>query len=92
MKKLNYKKAYEILKLPIIQGIKHSDLYYLFGEVNRILKLYENLNIEKYFLEALLFEHHSPYVFYSLGLLYQEINNYKESVSMFKHFLQIIVL
>ena len=38
MKKLNYKKAYEILKLPIIQGIKHSDLYYLFGEVNRILK------------------------------------------------------
>ena len=42
MKKLNYKKANEILKLPIIQGIKHSDLYYLFGEVNRILKLYEN--------------------------------------------------
>lgn len=89
MKKLNYKKAFEILKLPIIQGVKHSDIFYLFGEVNRILKQYENS--EKYLLEALMFEMHSPYVFYSLGLLYQEINNYKESVKMFKHFIQIIV-
>jgi len=88
MKKLNYKKAYEVLKLLIVQGVKHSDIYYLFGEVNRIMKVYDDG--EKYLLEALLFEKHSPYVFYSLGLLYQEINNYEESVSMFKHFLQIL--
>jgi len=88
MKKLNYKKAYEMLKLPIIQGVRHSDIYYLFGEVNRIMKVYDDG--EKYLLEALLFEKHSPYVFYSLGLLYQEINNFKESVSMFKHFMQIL--
>jgi len=86
MKKLNFKKAYEILKFPIIQGVIHSDIYYLYSEVCRILKMYEES--EKYMLESLKFEQHSPYAFYTGGLLYQEIGKYRESVSLFKHFLE----
>jgi tetratricopeptide (TPR) repeat protein len=88
MKKLNFKKAYENLKLPISQGLSHADVYYLFGEICRILKKLEEA--ETYLLQCLKFEHHSPFVFYSLGLLYQEIEQYKYSVSFFKHFTCLI--
>ena len=63
MKSLNFKKAYEVLKFPIVQGIKHSDIFYLYGEVCRVMKNYEES--EKYILDALRFEKHSPYVYYS---------------------------
>jgi len=89
MKKLNFNKAYEILKFPISQGLCHSDIFYLFGDVCRILKKKEES--EKYLLECLKFEQHSPYVFNSLGLLYQELSNYKISQSFFRHFLEILV-
>jgi hypothetical protein len=89
MKKLNFKKAYEILLLPISQGMYHSDIFYLYGEVNRILKRLEES--EKYLIECLKFEQHSPFVFYSLGLLYQELLNFKYSIWFFKHFVKIIV-
>jgi len=88
MKKLKFKHAYEILKKTISRGIKHSDIFYLFGECCRVLNLYEDG--EKYLLDALRFEQHSPYVYYSAGLLYQEIQDYKKSVSLFKHFLTIM--
>jgi len=88
MKKLNFKKAYENLKLPISQGLSHADVYYLFGEICRILKKLEESEV--YLLQCLKFEHHSPFVFYSLGLLYQEIEQYKYSVSFFKHFICLI--
>jgi tetratricopeptide (TPR) repeat protein len=88
MKKLNFKKSYEMLKLPISQGLYHADIFYLFGEVCRILKKLEES--EKYLLECLKFEHHSPFVFYSLGLLYQELLEFRYSVCFFKHFVQIL--
>lgn len=88
MKKLNFKKSYEMLKLPISQGLYHADIFYLFGEVCRMLKKLEDS--EKYLLECLKFEHHSPFVFYSLGLLYQELQEFRYSVCFFKHFVQII--
>ena len=68
---INHKKyilAYNLLKEIISTGEYHSDLFYLFGEVNRILKNYQNA--ENYLLLALNFEIHSPKVFYSMGLLY----------------------
>jgi len=88
MKKFNFKKAYEMLKLPITQGLRHADIYYLFGEVCRILKKLEEG--ETYLLECLKFEHHSPFVYYSLGLLYQEILQHKYSNCFFKHFVGLL--
>ena len=64
-----------------MQGIKHADIFYLFGEACRVLGLYEDG--EKYLLDALRFEQHSPYVYYSAGLLFQEIQQFKKSVSCF---------
>lgn len=88
MKKYKFISAYSILKSSIQLGIYHSDLFYLYGEVNRILKHFQEA--EDYLLLALNFEMHSPYVFYSLGLLYQEVSQFKYSNSFFKLFLQLI--
>ena len=88
MKKYKFISAYSILKSSIQLGIYHSDLFYLYGEVNRILKHFQEA--EDYLLLALNFEMHSPYVFYSLGLLYQEVSQLKYSNSFFKLFLQLI--
>lgn len=90
MKKINYLKAYELLKLPIVQGLYHADVFYLFGEVARICKKLEES--EKYLLQSLKFELHSPFVFYSLGLLYQEMLEFKYSIKFFKCFIQILVI
>ena len=43
-----YLLAYNLLKEIISTGEYHSDLFYLFGEVNRILKNYQNL--QKFFI------------------------------------------
>ena len=88
MKKLNFKKCYEILKFPICQGLLHSDVFYLFGENCRILKKLDEA--EKYLLECSKFQQHSPFVFYSLGLLYQELDDFKYSVSFFKLFIGLM--
>jgi tetratricopeptide (TPR) repeat protein len=87
--KLQIQEAYDLLILPIEQGVVHSDIFYLYGEVCRVLK---KLNeSEKFLLDCLKFEYHSPFVFYSLGLLYYEKGEYKYSISFFKHFMQLMV-
>ena len=88
IKKYKFKTAYNNLKSAINLGIYHSDLFYLYGEVNRILKNFQEA--EDYLLLALNFELHSPYVFYSLGLLYQEISQFKYSNIFFKLFNQLL--
>ena len=88
MKKYKFASAAELLSSAIRLGIYHSDLFYLYGEVNRILKQFQLA--EDYLLLALNFEMHSPYVFYSLGLLYQELSQFKYSNSFFKLFLQLL--
>ena len=88
IKKYKFKQAYNNLKSAINLGIYHSDLFYLYGEVNRILKNFQES--EDYLLLALNFELHSPYVFYSLGLLYQEISQFKYSNIFFKLFNQLL--
>ena len=80
--------AYNLLKEIISTGEYHSDLFYLFGEVNRILKNYQNA--ENYLLLALNFEIHSPKVFYSMGLLYQELKQYDYSNIFLKLYIRLI--
>ena len=60
----------------------------MYGEVNRILKNFKES--EDYLLLSCNFELHSPYVFYSLGLLYNEIKEYKYAINFFKLFNQLI--
>lgn len=89
MKKLQFNRAYEILKLPILKGLKHADVYYMFGEVCRLLKKLEDS--ERYLLEAIKFECYSPFAFLSLGLLYQELGQHKNAINFLKHFTDIMV-
>ena len=77
-----------MLKKTISTGVKHSDLFYLYGEVNRLIKQYKTA--EDYLLKALKFELHSPYVFYSLGILYQELKEYQNSNKFFKLFYRLM--
>lgn len=88
IKHKKYLMAYNLLKETISCGEYHSDLFYLFGEVNRILKNYQNA--ENYLLLALNFEIHSPKVFYSMGLLYQDLKQYSYSNIIFKLYLRLI--
>ena len=83
-----YVKAYNLLKEMINIGEYHSDLFYLFGEVNLKLKNYQVA--EDYLLLALNFELHSPYVFYWMGILYQELKAYEYSNMFFKLFNRLI--
>ena len=88
IKKLKIKQAYILLKKTISTGIQHSDLFYLYGEVNRLVK--QNKVAEEYLLKALKFELHSPYVFYSLGILYQDLKQYQNSNKFFKLFFRLL--
>ena len=88
IKHKKYILAYNLLKEIISTGEYHSDLFYLFGELNRILKNYQNA--ENYLLLALNFEIHSPKVFYSMGLLYQNLKKYYYSNIFFKLYLRLI--
>ena len=88
LKHKKYLLAYNLLKETISTGEYHSDLFYLFGEVNRILKNYQNS--ENYLLLALNFEIHSPKVFYSMGLLYQDLKQYAYSNIFLKLYLRLV--
>ena len=88
IKNHKYMHAYYLLRNTIAAGEYHSDLFYLYGEVNRILKNYEEA--EDYLLLALNFEIHSPYVFYSMGLLYQNLNQYNYSNIFLRLFQRLI--
>ena len=78
--KLN--QAYNLLSNWINRGIEHPDLFYLYGEVCRKLKKMEDS--EKYLILCLDYRNCSPYVYVSLGQLYQEIGKYKYSNQFFK--------
>lgn len=86
MKKCNFYKANDILKVAIGKGYFHSDLFYLFGEVKRLMKYYEEA--EDYFLLSLKFKHHSYYIYFSLGILYQETSLLEHSNNYYKKFLE----
>ena len=88
IKKKKLKQAYILLKQTVSTGIQHSDLFYLYGEINRMLN--QNKVAENYLINALKFELHSPYVFFSLGLLYQDMNDYKNSIKFFKLFNRLL--
>ena len=88
IKKQKLKQAYLLLKQTISTGIQHSDLFYLFGEINRMLK--QNEEAEKFLIKSIKFELHSPYAFFSLGLLYQDMNQFQNSTKFFRLFNRLL--
>lgn len=88
IKKKKLKRAYILLKKTISTNIQHSDLFYLYGEINRMLK--QNEVAEEYLIKSLKFELHSPYAFFSLGLLYQDTKEHHNSIKFFKLFNRLL--
>ena len=88
IKKKKLKQAYILLKQTISTGIQHSDLFYLYGEINRILR--QNNTAENYLIKSLKFELHSPFAFFSLGLLYQDMKQYQNSNKFFSLFNRLL--
>ena len=89
LKKQDVNNAYNCLKQLLQRGHSHADLYYLYGEVNR---LKGKLSIaEQSLLKALRFELQSPYTFYSLGLVYMENKRFDKSLPLFYKFLEHVV-
>ena len=52
--------------------------------------LKQNQVAETYLIKSLKFELHSPYAFFSLGLLYQDMKEYQNSNKFFKLFNRLI--
>ena len=82
LQKNNYHKAYNMLSLVIKQGIRHPDLFYLYGEACRKLKYMEDA--QKYLLACLDYKNCSPYAYLSLAQLYEEIGQIKYSKKFYK--------
>ena len=69
-------------------GIKHADVFYMFGEVSRLKGLYQQS--VKYLTEALRFKLHSPYTYFSLGRSYSALSEHEKAVKILEHFLELI--
>lgn len=81
--------AVNLLKQRIDDGLVHADLYYLLGETLRSIDRLEEA--EEALLSALSMKLHSPYVYYSLGLLYLDTGEMSRSIPLLTHFLSQIV-
>jgi len=88
LKKNMLDSAYLELQSAINNGTKHADVFYMFGEVNRLKGNFEQS--VKFLTEALRFSLHSPYTYYSLGLSYSGLGEYEKSVKVLSHFLELI--
>ena len=80
----DFDSAFRYLADMIDKNIAHADIYYLFGEVSRLKGLYDQAI--KYLTKATTFQMHSPYVYFSLGLLYIDTGHLikaKEILSQF---------
>ena len=86
----NADEAIELLQMRVRDGLLHADLYYLLGET---LRTRERLDeAEENLLSALSMKLHSPYAYYSLGLVYLDQSRLDRAVPLLQHFLSQIVL
>lgn len=72
----------------LASGYENSDLYYLLGEVQRILG--QLTYAEQDLLKALTFEVHSPKIFISLGLIYNKKHDWQKAASCITKFLTTV--
>jgi tetratricopeptide (TPR) repeat protein len=81
-----YKEADALALKSLNDGYSHADLYYMSGEIKRALG--NEKEAESYFLQALTFEVHSPYVYQSLALTYIDKGEFKRAIPLLKHFVE----
>lgn len=73
--------AAEILKKLLDDGIKHSDLFYLLGELNR--KSYHKEQAKQYYQIGLRFENFNTLIYLGNGIVLMEEKNYRQALSNF---------
>lgn len=74
-----------ILKKLLNDGIKHSDLFYLLGELNR--KTYHREQAKEYYRIGLRFEKFNIQIYLGYGIVLMEERNYKQALINFKQYL-----
>jgi tetratricopeptide (TPR) repeat protein len=79
------KKAKETIEFILSKGYEHSDAYFLSGEIDRQLGIYDIA--EQKLLKALTMQVYTPKVYFSLGLIYNFKQEYDKSIRCFKKFL-----
>ena len=67
------------------KGYQHSDAFFLSGEIDRQLGLYDIA--EEKLLRAMTYQVFTPKVFFSLGLIYNEKRDYQKAIRCLKKFL-----
>ena len=72
------------LERKISMGTKHADVYYLAGELQRLLGNPDEA--EAHLLNAIAMKVHTPYSYYSLGLVFIDLGNYSRAIPVLKHF------
>ena len=89
LKRRQLDEGYQLLRDAVQKGAEHADVFYLFGETNRLKGYLEQA--EHYLLRALTFQMHNPFTYNSLALVYSQRANYATSIPLFKHFIKLIV-
>ena len=79
------KKAKETIEYILNRGYEHSDAYFLSGEIDRQLGMYQIA--EDKLLKALTFQVYTPKVYFSLGLVYAWKQEFDKAIRCFKKFL-----
>lgn len=88
LKKGQTDSALEELSAAVSEGTRHADVFYMLGEVCRVKGMLSQS--VKYLTEALRFQLHSPYTYYSLGKAYNSLGEYEKAVKILQHFLDLI--
>ena len=77
-----YDKADKILTREIEKGTFHSDLYYIYGELKRLEG--DMQEAEFHLKNAMAAKLHTPYAYYSLGLIYMTQNQTQQAILQFR--------
>ncbi len=80
--------ASKLLADALDSGIRHADVFFLFGEVSRRKGLLEQS--VKYLTQALGFENHMPDVYFSLGEAYMELKQPTKATKVLERFLSLV--
>jgi tetratricopeptide (TPR) repeat protein len=78
-------KVQGILGPELERGVKHADVYYLLGEVQRLRK--RSGEALELLLQCIGMRVHTPYALYSLGLIYAESDRHDKAVALLRTFL-----
>lgn len=79
------KRAKEIIGDVLHQGYQNSDAYFLSGEIDRQLGIIDKA--QEKLLKALTFQVFTPKVYFSLGLIFKEKQEFDKAIRCFKKFL-----